>query len=41
VLLHGAEVRHLMNDGTLKEHSLTPGVRRTSEVTLRYDGESW
>jgi len=41
VLLHGAEVRHLMHDATLKEHRLTQGVRRVSNATLRYDGESW
>ena len=41
VLLHGADVRHLMHDGALKEHRLTPGVRRVSNTTLRYDGESW
>lgn len=40
VLLHGAEVRHLMHDGALKEHRLTPGVRCLSKATLRYDGES-
>jgi len=41
VLLHGAEVRHLMHDGSLKEHRLTPGVGRISKATLRYDDKSW
>ena len=40
VLLHGAEVCHLMHDGSLKEHRLTSGVRRISKTTLRYDDES-
>ncbi|MBV9102248.1 MAG: DUF488 domain-containing protein [Candidatus Eremiobacteraeota bacterium] len=37
VLLCGAEVRHLMHDGSLVEHVLTDGVRKTSDGTLRYD----
>jgi len=36
VLLHGVEVRHLMHDGTLRPHLLTPGVRVTAGK-LRYD----
>jgi uncharacterized protein (DUF488 family) len=36
VLLHGVEVRHLMHDGTLRAHLLTPGVRVLAGK-LRYD----
>jgi uncharacterized protein (DUF488 family) len=36
VLLHGVEVRHLMHDGTLRPHLLTPGVRVAADK-LRYD----
>ncbi len=41
VLLHGAEVRHLMHDGSLQRAPPDAGVRRVSKATLRYDGESW
>lgn len=36
VLVHGADVIHLMHDGRLTPHVLTPGVRRV-EDTLIYD----
>ncbi len=35
-LLHGVDVRHLMHDGKLQPHKLTPGVR-VSGGKLRYD----
>ncbi len=37
VLLHHADVRHLMHDGTLRPHVPTAGVRLTENGTLRYD----
>ncbi len=36
VLLHGIEVRHLMHDGALRPHLLTPGVRAAGGK-LHYD----
>jgi len=37
VLLHGAEVRHLMHDGSLHSHLPTGAGRVTDEGRLRYD----
>jgi len=37
VLLRGVEVRHLMHDGTAKQHVLTAGVRRLGHDMLAYD----
>jgi uncharacterized protein (DUF488 family) len=35
-LIRGIEIRHLMHDGTLREHRLTEGVRAAGQVVL-YD----
>jgi uncharacterized protein (DUF488 family) len=37
VLLRGADVQHLMHDGSLRPHVPTAGVRVTDAGTLRYD----
>jgi uncharacterized protein (DUF488 family) len=37
VLLHGADVLHLMHAGAAQEHRLTPGVRVLPAGVLQYD----
>lgn len=37
-LVHGAEVRHLMHDGALREHPVAEGARPTAEGTVIWDG---
>lgn len=37
VALHGADVQHLMHDGTLEAHRLTSGVTVSPDGTLRYE----
>lgn len=38
-LAHGAEVRHLMHDGGLREHPVAEGARRATDGTVLWDGE--
>jgi hypothetical protein len=36
--VRGVPVRHLMHDGRLEEHRLSPGLRRRDDGLLVYDG---